>query len=475
MYKLLLVVCGLACTAGAAAQERWNLQRIVEYAMQNNISGRQLDVQTRATALTLKQSRLSQYPNASFQANASFNSGSNQDPTSFSRITQSYLGSGFQLQSSADIFNFFSKRNTIAANEWELRAAQANADKYRYDIALQAANSYLQVLLSQEQAKVFAVQLDQTRAQLDQTRKMVTAGRLPELNATQLEAQLAMDSVNYLNALGNITQNNLALKKLMSLDAATPLLLDSVDAAGIPLEPIGNLQPEDVFAQAMQNMPQQRFNDYRLQAADYSTKAARGAMLPAFSVYGGLGTNFNNQSMHVTSITPITAPLGKVDVGGASYEVFPVVPYNTYGYAKTGYFTQLGDNFRQSLGLSINVPIFNGGVLRTAYDRAKLNTENLQLQKQNDDLNLKQDIYSAYNAASVATQKYNASIVSEQSNQKAFNFAQRRYDVGMLSTFELITAQNNLLRARLETVINHYDFVFKMKVLEFYKGAGLKL
>lgn len=254
------------------AQQAWNLRSIVEYAMQNNLSAKQLDLQAKNAELNYKQSKLSQYPNVNGQMNASVNSGSNQDPTSFSRITQTYFSTGYQLQTSGEIFNFYSKKNTILANEWEVKAAQANADKLRYDIALQAANAYLQILLATEQVKVMELQLAQTREQLNQTRKMVNVGTLPELNASQLEAQLAMDTVNLISARGNVTSSILNLKNWMSLDAAQPFQVDVPAVESIPVEPLGELMPEVVYDLALQNRPMQRYNDYRLEAAK---KAAR--------------------------------------------------------------------------------------------------------------------------------------------------------------------------------------------------------
>lgn len=94
---------------------------------------------------------------------------------------------------------------------------------------------------------------------------------------------------------------------------------------------------------------------------------------------------------------------------------------------------------------------------------------------QQDNLKLKQDIYQAYNNALVAMEKYNASKKTVAATDRSFSFAQKRYAVGMLSTYDLLTAQNNQFRANLENALNQFDYVFKMKVLEFYKGMGLKL
>jgi len=139
------------------------------------------------------------------------------------------------------------------------------------------------------------------------------------------------------------------------------------------------------------------------------------------------------------------------------------------------FFTQLNQNFRQSIGLGLSVPIFNGYSSRTNYEKSKINIQNQKLQKQLDDQSLKQDIYQAYNAAVVALEKYNAGKKSIETAERSYSFAQRRYEVGMMSTFELITSQNNLFRAKLENALNQFDYVFKMKVLEFYKGQGIKL
>ena len=387
-----------------------------------------------------------------------------------------------QLQTSADIFNFYSKRNLIAANEWELKAAIASVGKIKNDIALSAANAYLQILLTKEQEKITLIQLAQTTEQLNITRKQVNAGALPELNAVQLEAQLAQDSVNYISAKGAIIQSILSLKAFMNIDAAAAFEVDTPPVESIPVDAIADLQPDNVFQLAMTNQPQQLVNDYRLKAADKNKTAAKAAMYPSFSAFGGVSSNylaFGKKALYDRVVTTY-APSGlRADAGGGVfYDVqTPVFTQgNQIGFLKSNSFSsQLVDNFRQNIGLNITVPIFNGGALKTQYERSKLNIESLQLQKVQDDQKLKQDIYQAYNAALIALEKYNASQKSVNASEKTYQFSGKRFNVGMLSTFELITAQNNLLRSKLEYTINRFDYVFKMKVLEFYKGMGLRL
>lgn len=467
----------LCFTQSASAQQKWNLQSIVNYAMANNINVKLQDVQARVAAINLKQSKLSQYPNVNLGANSSINSGNNQDPTTFSRITQTFLVAGLQLQSSADIFNFYSKRNTIAANNFDAQAANASTDKVKNDIALSAANAYLQILLGKEQENIALVQIQQTQSQLTNTRKQVNAGALPELNASQLEAQLALDSVNYISAKGNTTLNLLSLKALMNIDAAAPFEVDTPPVDQIPVEPIASLQPDYVFDIALKNLPQQRVNELRLKAAEKNVAAAKSSMYPTLSMFGSLGSNYNDKSRSITGFSQTTTiiPVGTVKVNGTDYTV--TSPFTTFNpiSTKSGFTNQLSDNFRQAVGISLSVPIFSGGALRSNYERSKLNINTIQLQKEQDNQKLKQDIYQAYTAAVTASEQFNANKKSVAINELNLNYATKRFNVGMLGTFDLITTQNNLLRAKLELARTQFDYVFKMKVLEFYKGMGLKL
>ena len=473
MHRLLIFIICTSLSTVSFAQQKWNLQSIVNYAMANNINVKLQDVQARIAAINLKQSKLSQYPNANFSTNASINSGNNQDPTTFSRITQTFLVAGLQLQTSADIFNFYSKRNTIAANNFEAQAANASTDKIKNDIALAAANAYLQIILSKETENIALVQIQQTQSQLGITRKQVNAGALPELNASQLEAQLAADSINFINAKGNTNINILSLKALMNIDPAAAFEIDTPPIDRIPVEPIANLQPDYVFDIALKNLPQQRVNELRLKAAEKNVDAARGSMYPTLSTFGSLGSNYNNKSRTVSGFVPKLSNIGSVNVAGTNYLV--TAPSGTPIFDNIGFTNQLSDNFRQAIGLSLSVPIFNGGALRSNYERSKVNINTIQLQKEQDNQKLKQDIYQAYTAALIALEKFNAGKKTLAINELNLTYAAKRFNVGMLGTFELITTQNNLLRSKLELAQSQFDYVFKMKVLEFYKGMGLKL
>ena len=479
--KIKLIIAFSFLTAVVYSQDKWSLQRCVQYALDSNLSIKQNDVQAQIAAVTYKQSKLSQIPAANFSNSDGYRFGKSQDPSTGILENQNFFQVGLDLQSSVTIFNWYSKKNTILANEWSLLAAKAATDKLRNDIALTVANSYLQILLAKEQEKIADVQVKQSISQLEIVNKQVKAGALPQINAVELEAQLASDSANLISATGNVTQAKYVLESYMNIDPARPFEIEEPPADKIPLDPIADLQPENVYALALVNLPQQRFNNFNLKAAQRNSLAAKGALYPTISVFGSLSTNYGYfRTPTFEQIPNGFGPSGLVVSDGNGGFIDVQRPLFTNG-GKNGYITsdplgtQFNNNFGQAIGLSLSIPIFNGWQAKANYAKAKLNIKTFEYQVELDNQTLKQNIYQAYNAAVVALKKFNSSETSVDAAQKSYDFATKRYNIGMLSTLELVTDQNNLFRAKLQYVSNQFDYVFKMKVLEFYKGQGIKL
>jgi outer membrane protein len=473
--KLLLSILFTALLFTGITQEKWDLKRSVEYAVANNISVKQADVQARLAAVQYKQTKMAQIPSLNLSGNLAYRSGRNQDPVTFDLITQGFVSNGYNLQTGVDLFNFFNRRNTIEANRYETEAAEANVDRVRNDISLNVANAYLQVLLAREQVNISDIQVKQTIAQLDITRKLVQAGSLPELNAANLEAQLARDSAALVSADATAITNLLSLKALLNIDMAAEFDVTTPPIDQIPLESIAELQPEVVYNIALAKQPLQQVNALRVKSYEKYVQAQRGAMFPTISFFGGLGTNFNNQGTRVIGSSLVDPKIGRVNVGGTMYDVYYPTPIPRPESGKNPYFNQLNQNFSQQVGLSLNIPIFNAWQARGGYQRTKLNLETFKLQSEQDNLTLKQNIYQAYAGVVAALQKFNANRTTVINTEKVYEFAKKRYEQGLLNTFDLIISQNNLTRAKLDEVLTHYDYVFRMKVLEFYKGEGIKL
>lgn len=442
--------------------------------MDKSISVRQADVQARIDALTLEQSKLARLPSASMQNNGGYQFGRSIDPTSNQFTTAEILFANHSLNIGLDLFNWFSKKNTVIANTYRAEAARAGVEKARSDIALNVANAYLQILLSREQINISEVQVKQSKEQVDNISKQVKEGALPELNLMEMEAQLSNDSATLINAQANYGLSVLQLKALLNIEADVPFEVEEPSVESIPVETLSELEPAAVYELAVKNMPQQKINELNLKAAIKNVSVQKAAMYPSLTLFGGLDTRYSNaERLYASTFTNTFVPIGRTPTGEIVTTLDERLVPTTF--SKNTYFRQINNNFGQSVGLSLNIPIFNAGIARTNWRKAKLNVESVELQKELDGQTLKQDIYQAHLNAVAALQKFQASQKAVATSQKAYEFARKRFDVGLLNSIDLITNQNNFFRARINLLSAQYDYVFKMKLLEFYKGQGLKL
>ncbi|HET6254073.1 MAG TPA: TolC family protein [Puia sp.] len=460
-------------TYTATAQDKWDLKRCVEYAVANNISVKQADVQARLARLTLEQSRLNQIPTLNIGGTAAVNSGHTLNQSNYTLSTQTYFYNSVSATAGVTIFNGFSLQRTIGANRYAWQAMLANSEKLKNDISLNVANAYLQVLLDNQTAQTALLQMKLSQNQLQLTRKQVEAGTLPELNAAELESQVAQDSSSYITAKSNVVQAILNLKAYMDLDAATPFDVDTPPVDQIPIEQLADLQPDAVYTLALTHQPLQKMDALQVESDRQAVLATKGAMYPTVSLGGSLSSYYLNTPQ--TGYTPFTAIDTVGHVVGTNQPVVGTVQGVNPVNNKIAYFTQLNQYFSQNIGLTVNIPIFNNGLLRTNYNKSRLNLRNQELQRDQDNLTLKNNIYQAYTLAVAALEKFEANKITVAATAKSYDYAQKRYNVGMSNTIDLLTNQNNYFNAKVNLLYSQFDYVFKMKVLEYYKGMGIKL
>jgi outer membrane protein len=469
-----IIVFLVFISATARSQEKWSLQKCVDYAMTHNLTVRSAEYQLQLSKIAEAQSKKTLIPTLGGSVSSGYQHGLNENPATGTLESANFFSGGLSAQSNYTIFNWGSRKNNIEANKLYAKADEAGIDRARKDISLFVANAFLQVMLRREQVRISEVQVQQSLAQLENTRKLVAAGSQPELNAIQIEAQVARDSSALLQSQALVQQGIINLKSYLNLDQSAPFDIEAPAIETIPMDNITELQPEVVYAIAEKNQPLQQMLALRVEGAKKQVEAARGAMYPTLNAYAGLNTRLVNAKSPVFIDLPAGPTQAYVTVNGNKEPVYSPSRAVT-GYAGIPFFSQLNRNFGQNIGLSINLPIFNQGSLRAQWDRTKVNVLQTQLQDEQEKVNLKTNIYNAYQDAFSALQKYNASLRNVEASQKALDFSKKRLDIGLLGTLDYLITQSNLFRAQIEEVTNKYDYIFKMKVLEFYKGEGIKL
>ncbi|WP_276134459.1 TolC family protein [Polluticoccus soli] len=467
-----------ALCQSAPAQDTWSLQQSVKYALEHNISIQQNVLNERLAKLTLQQSRLSQLPNLNVSGNYGRSFGRSVDPTTNQFVSgDSYDFTGTSGNADVLLFGWFQKRYTIVGNKLRLDAAGAELDQLKDDVSLNVATGYLRALLAQEQVTVSEKQVELSKARLEQTRKFADAGRVPELDVAQMESQLASDSANLITAMADYTSAILDIKALLNLDFATPYGPEIPQVTVADEKMLLTLTPEEIYDEATRHLGVIRSRQLRLAAAEKNRSSAWGALWPTVALSAQAGTNYSTtvRDVKVTGATlaPVTGAYAYDALNNTQYQIFQSSP--TFSTTTTRLVTQFDNNFRQTVALTLSVPIFNAWQGQYGLRQSRINVLSEQLNKYQAELKLKQDVYRAYNDARNALQKYYAALRAFDAAKRAFDFAQKRYDIGLTNTVDYLTVQNSLYASASRFASTKYELIFKMKVIDYYLGKELKL
>lgn len=454
---------------------KWTLQKCIEYARDNNLQVAEAELNQRMVKLMYEQAKASRLPSVNADGSIGESYGRSIDPTSNQFVTKGFLYNSLGVSSQALVFGWFQKKYQIQQNQLEIAAADASFSQMKDDIALNVATGYLRILLAREQVNVNEAQLSLDNDQYEQTVKFANAGKLPELNVAQMLAKLSNDSAQLVAAKSDERIALLQLRALMNFnfeqnfDIQAPSL-DITELASLYLLP----NPEEIFNISVKNQHRMKYNQIKLLSAKKTLDISKAMQYPSLSIFGNIGTSFSSNVKDLTGQTYIgETQLGSLNIGGTSYPITRS-EYN-YSTRTRPLFNQYGDNIRANAGISLNVPILNGYVAKTNIQKAKIGLVSQQIAMDNDKQKLKQDIYTAYEQARASSQKYNAAKRSQDAAQRALDFAVKRFNAGMINTFEYTSIQNSLYTTSSTVLSTKYDLIFKLKVLDYYMGNPLKL
>ncbi len=475
LFKAILIVL-LFVRMQAEAQDNsvWSLQRCVQYAIDHNISIKQDSLTARLARYTVLQSQLSQIPSVSASGSYGKSFGRSINPTTNQFVEGSYNSLSASGTVSTLLFGGLQIRNSIARNKYSLEASLADLEQLKDDVSLNVANGFLVALLAKEQINISKNQIEVSKAQLAQTKAFADAGRLPELNVAQLESQLATDSSNLINSIASYNSAILDLKALLNLDFAEPFSIQVPDAEVSGQLMMSSLEPADVYDKARMHFGSIKGSKLRVSAAEKNLAASRGNLYPQLSLGYQLGTNFAS-NYQTYSYTPSGYQLAGIAVDSANNHFNIYQPSFTTTSNAIPFSTQFDNNLRHSVFLNLNIPIFSGWQTQYGVRQAKINLASQQLNEYNAELTLKQNVYKAHNNAVNSIQKYNAARRANDAATRAFEFAKKRYDLGLTSTVDLLVTQSNQFNAASNMVIAKYDLIFKLKVIDYYLGKEIKL
>lgn len=470
LIALLFVFTGIGAST-YAQQQAWSLQQCVTYALDNNIQVKQSELNEQIAGNNYLQSKVNFSPSLNGDASYNVNFGRSVDPTTYTFVTQEIQSTSFSLSTNLTLFNGLQQINSVKQEKYNVLSAKYQTEEIENNIALSVTAAYLQILLSKEERKSIQTQINLSLDQLDQTQKMVENGMVPEGNLLDVQAQLANDSLNLVRAENNIDLSLLNLAQLLQLPGAEDFDIETPEIE-IPSPEFLALTAEEVYQMALNQQPQVKRAEYDVLSAEKNVQIAKGLQSPIISAFANVRTNHSSLAQIPVEEQSITTQIGYVDDASQT----PVLSsFNNQVFEKAPVFDQYGANFNQTLGLSMSVPLFNRLTTRTTIKNAKIQYEGAQMSKKQVTDQLKTDIYSAYTDAKSAYSTYISAKKNVEALSQTFDYIEKRFNLGAANTLEYSTAKTNLNNAQIQLVNAKYDYIFKLKVLEFYQGKPITI
>ncbi|MCB0398872.1 MAG: TolC family protein [Winogradskyella sp.] len=438
MKKSIIVILLLFVALGQAQDKKWTLLECVNYALENNISIKQSQLNVELADLAKKDAIGNFLPSLNASASQNWNIGLSQDPVTFNAVNATAKNLSGSIGSSVDIFRGLQNINTLRQAKINQLASQYQLDKMKDDTSLFVANAFLQILANREQLKVLQGQNSVTKENIKNTQELVDAGVLPQGDLLEINATDATQEQQIINAENALFLSKLSLAQLLQIKDYMSFDVVDVDYGLVPQDVL-NKTPQEIFEKAKDELNDIKIARTNTEIAEYDVKIAKGAQLPSLTGSYRFGSNYFTSDLFDTP----------------SFE------------------TQLTDNKSHNFNIGLNIPIFNGFGLRNNVKRNKVNLERAKYQLEQAELDLESTVYQAYNDAKNSRKTYEAALKTEEARRLAYEYAKERYNVGLSNAFDFNQSRTAYENAQSDVIRTKYDYIFRVKILDFYFGLPI--
>jgi outer membrane protein len=469
LILILLVIINLSVFQGFSQEGRlWTLEECIDHAWENNLQLQQQKLSVDLAGENLTQSRANLFPTLNASASHSYNFGRRVDPFTNEFSTETVRTNNFGISTNLNLFSGFQVQNAIRQNRLDLEASQYDMERSYNDVALMVASAYLQVLFSIELVENAQNQVEISKQQVDRTTRLVEAGTLPRGSLLTIQAQLATEELQLVNAQNQLDLAYLNLIQIMFLPEDTEFAIAFPDVE-IAVDEEPDRSPMQVYRVALNRQPEIRSADIRIASAERGLAIARGGHSPRLSLSGSYGSGYSEASLEIFDEQP--TGLNQVFITDDGVTVLnPVTQFRT---RRKPFGDQISDNLNRSIGLFVSVPIFNNYQVKSSIGRSQINLENARLQSQIVREQLFQTIQQAHADAVASLKRYAATEKNVVALEESFRYTEQRFNVGMVNSLEYNDAKNRLSAAQSELLQSKYEYLFRMKILDFYLGNPL--
>ena len=457
----------------SAQQKQWTLQECIEYAFENNLTIQQNELNLRSAEISKDAAMANLLPNLNLGTGYFWQFGQSIDPITNVRRAGNRQTSSVTLSSQWVLFDGMQNYNQISKARLDQMASLYNLESIKNDISLNIASSYLQILLNKQILEVAQNQLEISGKQMERNQKLYQAGAIPKGDFLQFEAQYASDEQSVVAAENNKDLSVLQLAQLLQLedisgfDIATPNLKD-------PDNGLLSYTSQQIYEIALGNQPIIKSAEVNVQSAEKQVGIAKGGYSPVLSLSGQVNSNAASGRTRTTEFVPGYYPIGTLGAGSNRIVYSPLtdIPVASEYYP---FFDQFGDNLNQFVGINLQIPIFNRLSTKNNVQNSELQLQQNILQLETQKNNLRQTIQRAYTDALASLKNYNAAQKSLEANEESWKYAQKRFEEGGMNIFDYDNTRSRYLNATAQMLQSKYDYIFKVKVLQFYLTNSVTL
>ena len=465
----LITILLLFCSQVNAQEKEWTLEECVNYALENNIQIKQSELDVELSDIEKRAAIGNFLPSINAQASNAWNTGLTQNVTT--GILQNQTVRNFSAGITAGLTIFDGLRNFKQLQRARISrlSSEYSLDKMRDDIALFVADSYLQVLFNKQNLEVLRAQNEVTQEQLQRTRDLVDAGVLPEGDLLEIRATSADEKQRMILAENQIQISLISLAQILGIQD-----YKNFDIVDRDYDVFGNEILEntvyDVIESAREERSEIKIAETNMELAEQDVELAKGAYLPTLGAFFNYNTRETGQGRITGAVLDPDEPSRQIGVVQNTEQI--VVAPNTIPTlgSPLPFIEQLYRNDGISYGFQLSVPILNGFATRNQVKRSEINVKRAEFQLEQAELDLEANVYQAYTDAQGAFEAYEAALVAADAQEKAFEYATERYDVGLTNAFDFSQAKIRYENTQREALRAKYDYIFKIKVVELYFG-----
>lgn len=446
-FKIVIIVLFFSVGLASGQAKKWTLEECVSYAVDNNLTIEQYELDLENVRIDESDAFGDFLPSLNASSSISGNTGLSFDPTTNQAVTTTIFTASGGLSSSVTLFDGLRNINRLNRAKLNAISSQYRLDDLKDDIRLNVANAYLQVLSNKESLRVFNAQYAVTQQDLKRTKELVDAGVVPRGDLLEVEATAANQEQQIVNSENSILISRINLAQLLQItDYENFDIAD--ESFEIPPSDILNNSPKTIFDKAVTFRNDIKFSELNVQLAEKDLKISKGALLPTLGAFFNYNTRYSSQQQFDS------------DSGQ---------------FFRDSFKDQLWLNDGISYGAQLNIPIFNGFSVRNNIQRSKINIDKAKIQLEQDKLVLETTINQAYVDVKSFSKAYEAAQKTVEARRLAYEYSKERFDVGLMNSFDYSQAQSRVDDAEAQLIRTKYDYIFRLKVLEFYFGIPIML